>query len=246
MFTYSVEQYVMVVYNCKSGELSKEQALADINKKYKSTQKYIKRKMTDIMKKHRFYRFVSGGIDELINIYDKAMDEAFEADRETYINICTKIVNKYLSEEKSGKSQKTDFDLARIAINEERSKVAKLCREERMITEEYEKAVIDIANIQNTSDKRQEPELVPNEKMSPRIKEMLASKVITGEKTNGRWVVNNEKHGIKELMEWADNNNAVFSTSYIIQTFCKQDGTPFTRGSINTYRTKNGLTGSDE
>jgi hypothetical protein len=185
--------------------------------------------MADIMEKHRFYRFISGGIDELISIYDKTMDQAFEADRENYLNIHTKIINAYLSEEKSEKTQKLDFDLAKVAINDERSKIAELCREERTITEYYEKALADIASRQNTSEKVQEPELIPNEKMPPRFQQMLTDKVITGEKINSRWVVNNEKHGIKELMEWADKNDAVFSTSYIIQAFCKRDGNPFTR-----------------
>ena len=242
MLTYSVEQYMMVVHDCRGGKLSQEQALKDINKKYKATLKYIRKEKTKIMEKHRFYRFVSGGIDELINIYDKTMDQAFEADRKNYLNIHTKIINGYLSEEKLDKTQKLDINSAKIAINEERSQIAGLCREERNITEHYEKAVADIADMQRTAEKHQEPELIPSEKMPLRIQKMLASRVITGEKINGRWIVTNEKHGIKELMEWAEKNNAVFSTSYIIQTFCKRDGNPFTRGSINTHRSKYGLT----
>ena len=244
--TFSVEQYVMIVYDCRSGKLSQEQALKDINKKYKSTQKYIKREIINIMNKHRFYRFVSGGIDELISIYDKSMDPAFRANSKNYINIYTKIINDYVSEEKLGKTQKLDFDLAMATLNEEISKVVELCRTEKMITVHYEKALADIASIQKTSEKSQEPELISNEKMPPRFQKMLTDKVITGEKINSRWVVNNEKHGIKELMEWAEENNAAFPTSYIMQTFCKRDGNPFTRGSINTYRSKYGLTGSDE
>lgn len=244
--TFSVEQYVIVVYDCRSGKLSQEQALKDINKKYKATQKYIKREITGIMNKHRFYRFVSGGIDELIDIYDKTMDRAFETDRENYLNIYEKIIKEYLLQDELEGMQKLDPDMAKVAINDERSKVAELCRVEKMITEHYEKAVADIASIQNASEKRQEPELISNEKMPPRFQKMLADKVITGEKINSRWVVNNEKHGIKELMEWAEENDAAFPTSYIMQTFCKRDGNPFTRGSINTYRSKYGLTGSDE
>jgi hypothetical protein len=244
--TFSVEQYVTIVYDCRNGKLSQEQALKDINKKYKSTQKYIKREIINIMNKHRFYRFVSGGIDELISIYDKSMDRSFEKDRKNYLNIYEKIINEYLLADELEGTQKLDADMAKVAINDERSKVEKLCRIEKSITEYYEKAVDDIANIQKTSEKSQEPELIPNEKMPSRFQKMLADKVITGEKINRRWVVNNEKHGIKELMEWAEEYNEVFSTSYIMQTFCKRDGNPFTRGSINTYRSKYGLTGSDE
>ena len=238
MLTYSVEQYVIVVNDCRSGKLSQKQALVDLNKKYKSTHKYIKKEMTKIMEKHRFYRFVSGGIDELINIYDKTMDQAFEADRKNYSNILARIINDFLSEEESEKTQKLDINSAKIAINEEISQIAGLCREERNITEYYEKAVADIADIQRTSEKRQEPELIPKEKMLPRFQKMLSDKVITGEKIDSRWIVNNDKHGIKELMEWSEKNDEVFSTPYIIRTFCKRDGKPFTRGSINTYRSK--------
>ena len=244
--TFSVEQYVMIVYDCRSGKLSQEQALKDINKKYKSTQKYIRREIINIMNKHRFYRFVSGGIDELISIYDKSMDRSFEKDRKNYLNIYEKIIKEYLLADELAGTQKLDADMAKVAINDERSKVAELCRIEKTITEHYEKAVADIANIQKTSEKSQEPELISNEKMPPRFQKMLTDKVITGEKINRRWIVNNEKHGIKELMEWAEKNKTIFSTSYIMQTFCKRDGNPFTRGSINTYRSKYGLTSSDE
>jgi len=244
--TFSVEQYVIVVYDCRSGKLSQKQALKDINKKYKATQKYVKQEIVKIMNKHRFYRFVSGGIDELINIYDKSQDRSFETDRENYLNIYEKIIKKYLSEDESEGIKKLDADMAKVAINDERSKVAELCRMQKIITEHYEKAVADIANMQNTSEKSQEPELISKEKMPPRFQKMLTDKIITGEKITTRWFVNNEKHGIKELFEWAAKNNAVFSTSYIIQTFCKRDGKPYSRGSINTYKSKNSLTGDDE
>lgn len=149
--TFSVEQYLLVVYACRNGELSKEQALVDINKKYKKSLKYIKQKMTDIMNEYRFYRFVSGGIDGLIKIYE-TMDHAFEAERENHLNIYTKIINDYLSEDELGETQKLDFDMARIEIIEERSKIAELCRDKRIITEYYEKSVADIMNIESPID----------------------------------------------------------------------------------------------
>jgi len=64
------------------------------------------------------------------------------------------------------------------------------------------------------------------------------------DKINSRWIVNDEKHEIKKIMEWAEKKQLDFSTSYIMQTFCRQDGTPYTRGSINTCRSSNGFTGS--
>jgi hypothetical protein len=231
---------------CESGKLSQEQALIDINKKYKHTLKHIKQKKTAIIKKHGFFEVVLVGIDGLISIHDRTINQSFEPELENYLNIYNKIIKDFISKKISDKTQKMDFDLAMVTINKERSEIAEICREERIITEAYEKAVVDIANIQKTFERLQEPELVPNEKMPPRFQKMLSSKVITGEKINSRWVVNNDKHGIKELMKWSEENNEVFTADYIIRTFCKRDGKPFTRGSINTYRSKYGLTGNDD
>jgi len=244
MLTYSVEQYVITVDKCRNGKLTQEQALKDINKNYKHTLRYIKQKMTKIMEKHKFYRFVSDGIDGLISIYE-TMEQASGAEHKNYLNIFTKIINDYLAED-FGKTQKINIDLARIAINEERSKIADLCQIKNRITESYEKAVLEIASLQKTLANQHEPELIPIEKMPPRIQKMYTAKIITGEKINGRWIVSNEKHGIKVLMEWADKNDSMFPTSYVMQTFCKRDGNSFTRGSINTFKSKYGFTGNDE
>ena len=99
------------------------------------------------MDEYRFYRFVSGGIDVLISIYE-TMDQAFEAECENYLNIYTKIINDYLSDDELKGTQKLDFDEAKVAIIKERNKIIELYREKEIITEYYEKAVADITSIE--------------------------------------------------------------------------------------------------
>jgi hypothetical protein len=153
MFTYSIEEYMLIAHKCRNGEISQEQAIIEINKKYKKTLKYIKQEMTKIMEESGFYRFVSGGIDELISIYDKTVYNKIESEREYYENIYSKIIEDFLSDTKKqadeqGVSGKLDFDHARRAIIEERDKIAEICNTQRDIKEQYEKFVREIANIE--------------------------------------------------------------------------------------------------
>jgi hypothetical protein len=92
---------------------------------------------------------------------------------------------------------------ARIAIYKERDEIADLCQENRKITENYGKCKDKILNQIETSQKLHESEIVPCEKMPPRIRKMYDDKIITGEKINGRWVVRIDKRGIKEIEDWA-------------------------------------------
>jgi hypothetical protein len=255
MSAFSVEQFLPIVNEYKNGKLSQSEALNKLEKEYGSAISEYKKKMTNILKKNRFYQYVPCSADELISAYDKVHTTIIEDILENYLSELESKAhaerNKFilsgqpLPEEYRYKWEvftDTDRNLARITIYDEQKKIAELSQEKRKITEYYEKSMTEIMSIEKTSANIQTSEIIPKEKMLPRFQKMFADKIITGEKINGRWVVNNEKHGIKELMEWAEKNNETFPTPYIMRTFCKQDGKPFTRGSINTGRHMHGFT----
>ena len=77
-------------------------------------------------------------------------------------------------------------------------------------------------------------EYIEREKMLPLIQKMYYDKVITGEKIDGRWVIQKYKKGIKELHKWTTKEKMPpFSNNYIINTFCKPDGQPYSDKSVN-------------
>jgi hypothetical protein len=259
-----VKQFLSIIKECADEKLSQEEALKKLDKAYKSANTKNKQKITDILKNSKFYDYDSHTVEQQITIYDKSINTKSKSERENNIKIIEDNMMYYISKIKDEKDKKRlkkilayqplDFDefeirmdneieQATIEIRIERDKIAELCQEGRKIKKYYEKSVDKIIDVHITTAETQKPAEIEKEKMSPKIKEMLADRIITGEKINGKWIVTNEKHGIKELIEWAVANNGIYSTTYIIQTFCKRNGKSFTRGSINTFKSKNGLTG---
>jgi hypothetical protein len=229
--TETVKQFLSVIRECAEGKISQDEALKKLEKTYKSAYSKNKQKITDILKNSKFYDYDSHTVEQQITIYDKSINSKSKSEREGNIKIIEDNMSYYISKIKDEKDKKrlkkilayqplefdefeirmeSEIEQATIDIRMERDNIAELCQDERKIKKYYEKSVNKIIDIHIKTTEVQKPAEIEKEKMSPKIKEMLADRIITGEKIKGKWIVTNEKHGIKELIEWAVANNGIF------------------------------------
>jgi hypothetical protein len=242
-----VSTFEQIVKESKDKGLSLDDTLKKLKEQYESNLIDIKTELHDHFEIFAFQTYLSGtdSIDQYIDICNKLENSQSELERNNNETLIQHIINGVKADCENYGEKEADV-MAILTVRNEVDKIRALCRENKKRKDIYEKYKTEIMSIQKTSENPKEPQEILYKEMPPRIQKMFKDKIITGYKINSRWIVNNEKHGIKELMDWAENNNLVFQTPYIVNTFCRQNGKPFTNRSINTYRSKNGLTGSCE
>ncbi len=200
MFTYSVEEFMLVEYQYRAGKLSQEEAIKELNKKWKSGLRFFRRKMKKIMEKHEFYRFLPGGINELIDIHDKIINSVSESERKKIEGIYQNIINAYLKEIRTKSAGKQtigalDIDRAKAAIYMERDEIANLCQEERIISTYYKDYVAKIV-------KATEPLQQINKHELPILKELVDAGQLKYE--NGNYL---PYKTMPEFIAWCSENN---------------------------------------
>jgi len=263
--------YREIVENYKSGEYrSLDEALSILESQYLFSFIEIKEVMRKDFESYPFYLWGIGGIDEYIRACEKSETSLSSKERDIFVGIIDGIIKGIQKSDEEGDEPELMRSYEEVAqqVYMQVEKIRNICHKNRETKELYEKYKSQIESISEIKKEKkigteitqkliddsgktdacppviqglQEPEEIAEDKIPPRMRKMFKDGVITGYKINNRWIVSNEKHGIKELTKWADKNNLTFDTPYIIQTFCKQSGEPYTSGSVNTYKCANGL-----
>jgi hypothetical protein len=199
------ETFGSIIDKYKVGNIEKEQALNEAESKYKSAVKENEQKINDILEKHRFYLFVPCSADELIKVYDKTLNGTTDFERKEHERTIQKILSVIpveFMEEFEG-----DIDAANIAaplvVYKERDEIAKLCQENRIITEDYEKckAKMNDQLLQNG-------ELNPNDMPPPVINSMIEAKILESVKDRDGKYPLNKGYTDRKAIAWIFNNSA--------------------------------------
>jgi len=229
-----------VLEDCITGKLLKEQALELLDNKYKSAYVDIKQKFGK--DRQSFCCYVPCDFEEWIKICDGAERNKSFSEKKHNNNKIQKVIDEYTAV--CGKNE-LESERCIVEVYKEVYEIQNLCRENQETKELYEKYKAEIKKIPDISDKLQvlETEQVRREDMKFMFQDMYDDMIITGQRIKGRWVVRNDKSGISELQNWAKRTKKPFFTSdYIHNNFCKHNGDPYSKRSVNNYMYNNQLT----
>jgi hypothetical protein len=141
----------------KDNKLSEKETLNKLEKITKSATTANDQIMISILEKQKYYEDIRYTKDEMVSLYDKSINSPTELERKEY-DERLQVKIKEISFEKLSMIQPDeyetitdrDFELIRDSIYQERAEIAKLCQENREITEYSEKYRLEIINISNT------------------------------------------------------------------------------------------------
>jgi len=260
--------YREIVADYKAGKHnSQEEALGILESRYLFSFIDIKKELHGEFEVHPYYVYGEmGNLDEYIKICEKSENSPTPTEQDIFIQILNGVIEKvhlYTQKTDELKHIQSYADAAKCVYRqvEKVRKLSRMNRDSKILYEKY-KAEIEAYILQNTEStikettKEQNPEpvkendtaqviseYIEREKMLPLFQRMYDDKIITGEKINGKWVLNKYKKGIKILYEWTTKQKiSPFSNNYIINNFCKPNGQSYKPSSINNYRWGNALT----
>jgi hypothetical protein len=151
MSVLSIEQFLSVIKKYKNRKITQENAIKELDEIHKSIIKKNNKSIVSIMEKNKFYEDIRYTQDELIIVYDKSMNSTSDFERIEYEKrLKSKIGDAIV--ERTSMIQPDEYEMVtekyyeelKDTIYQERREIAKLCQENREITNCYEKFKVEI------------------------------------------------------------------------------------------------------
>jgi hypothetical protein len=219
-----IKPFDLILENYKTGESSKEHTLSKLEEKYQSVRRKNEQKMTDILEKHRFYRFVPCSADRLITVYDKTLNSTSDSERKELEKTIHKILS-VVPVEFMGEFEGNDADhLASIAVYQERDEIAELYQKNREIAVLYEKYKAEIENIQDAESANEPP---------PAIQAMIGV-VLKKEKDENEKYLPEDGQKDRQIIKWIFDNSG-YQDEITPEIYYKYVSTKCKQGSIERY-----------